>query len=141
MTWYAWSPIDYGVETDENDKTLILGRKVIPLGGEVSPGDIGLEEDSEDWKYLVKWGAVREYELPEELIDPETSPQKLVAARLVALEEGVDAGNLDSALVADLMRPERSWTEGENEVSPEGEVTKATDTPPKASSTSGSTSS
>src|SRR5215471_12932227 len=129
---YAWSPIDYGVETDDSGN--ITGRKIIPLGASVSAGDLGLEEDSDEWKGLVQWGSVRDYELPEELIDPNTSPQKLVAARLVALEEGVDAGNLDSTLVADLMKPERSWTEGEHEVSSEGVVSQAADTPPKATS-------
>jgi hypothetical protein len=136
MTWYAWSPIDHGVKRDETDKTLILGRDIIPLGDEVSASTLDIDEDSDEWMELVRSGAVREYEFPEELQDPNTSAQKIVSARLVALEEGVDTGNLDSALVADLMKPEHVWTEGEHEVSPEGTVSPASEPPPKATATS-----
>lgn len=131
---FAWSPIDYGVKRDDTDKTLILERTIVPLGAEVSASDLGLEEDSDEWQTLVRSGAVREYGFPEELQDPNTSAQKIVSARLVAISEGIDTGNLDSTLVADLMEPARTWTEGQMEVSPEGEVTPAQETPPPATS-------
>lgn len=138
-TWYAWSPIDYGAEKDENDPKLILGRKRIELGEEVSPSTLGMEEDSDGWKTLVEGGVVRDFEFPEELRDPNASPQKLVSAKLRAMEQGVDTGNIDSKVVASLMQRPTSTTEGSHEITPEGEV-KSAESPPPTPTTSSPTS-
>lgn len=134
-TWYVWSPIDYGAVHDDENKALILTRKVIPVGQEVSPSDLGLDEDSDGWKELVNAGSVRDYQFPEELRDPATSPQKIVSARIAAMAEGVDTGNLDATVVANLMTRPTNATEGEQEVNPEtGAVTTVSDSPPAAGS-------
>jgi hypothetical protein len=66
---YAWAPIVYGVERDE-DKN-ITGQKVKKLGEKVSAGDLDLTDDQ--FKELVDSGAVRNYPLPDDM--PENYPR------------------------------------------------------------------
>jgi len=137
MTWYAWSPIDYGAEVDKESKS-IISRKVVAVGEEVTPDKLGMEEDSPEWKALVDGGSVRDYEFPEELQDTNTSAQKIVSARLRAMEDGVDTGQLDSSLVANLMKRPKSSLEGSKEIDPETGEVRTADNPPPPASTGGS---
>lgn len=132
-TYYAWSLIDFGAEHDENDRKLILTRNVIKVGQKVTPSDLGFENYKDPrWRELVDAGSIRDYQLPEDLRDPNTSPQKIVSARLAAMAEGVDTGNLDSTIIANLMTRPTNATEGVQEITPEGELTKPESEPPPA---------
>jgi hypothetical protein len=59
---YAWAPIRYGAEKD--DQGVITSTLVRKVGEEVSQGDI--DASDEDWAYLVNNGVVREQEYPVE---------------------------------------------------------------------------
>jgi len=66
---YAWAPINYGVERDE-DKN-IVGQLVKAFGEKVSAGDLDLSD--EEFEALVESGAVRNYPPPEDM--PENYPR------------------------------------------------------------------
>lgn len=63
MAYYAWAPIDYGAQKDENG--VITGRERVGLGETVDAGTLGIEDA--EFRYLVNAGAVREQKYPEEI--------------------------------------------------------------------------
>jgi hypothetical protein len=68
-TYYAWSPITFGAERD--DQGNILKTKVHAFGEKVSAGDLDLTDDQ--FKELVDSGAVRNYPPPDDM--PENYPR------------------------------------------------------------------
>jgi len=93
MAYYAWAPIDYGAEKDEQGN--IQSRKVIGLGEEVDQGKI--EATDAEWAYFVNTGVVREQKYPSD-IDPNSpnmeSPNVVLARKARAQLEGATSQEL-----------------------------------------------
>jgi hypothetical protein len=93
MTWYAWAPIRYGAETDENGvvtKTLTRG-----VGKEVTKG--GLDMSDADWDYLVATGSIREeeYPVPNQSGSSVESPREVIIRRAAeAMRQAQEGMNL-----------------------------------------------
>src|SRR4051794_5751963 len=78
-TYYAWSRILYGAEFDDKTNSKVKDLYV-ELGDTVTASQLGISDD--DFQALVNEGAIRDYELPDELIDPLASPNQLIAKGL-----------------------------------------------------------
>lgn len=63
--FFAWSPIQYGAETD--DKGNFLRAKTIDIGSSVTQDQLGVSDA--DWRELVQGGAVRQYPYPDDMPD------------------------------------------------------------------------
>lgn len=77
-TYYAWSR--FNAPVDENGKA---GKRFEP-GDTISAGDLGVDE--EEWKILVKEGAVREQPYPKNI--GTSSPAEHFKKQLVKAGEG-----------------------------------------------------
>lgn len=60
-TMYAWTPILYGVNKDDDGN--ITGRKQVNPGDSVTASKLGI--DDENFNALVEAGSVRPYKMPE----------------------------------------------------------------------------
>lgn len=60
-TYYAWSPIQYGVERDKDGN--FLKTKTLALGESVTAAKLGVDEAG--MQDLIDSGAVRPYKVPE----------------------------------------------------------------------------
>lgn len=84
-TFYAWSDLMYGGETEMRDRAdgrsyrVVLSRNVKTRGEKVTQKELGL--DDELWDALVESGSVRPYPLPEES-DGYVSPTQAIVNRL-----------------------------------------------------------
>lgn len=88
---YAWAPIRYGVEKD--DQGVITSTLIRAVGEEVSQGDI--DASDEDWNYLVANGIVRDAEYPVDV----SAGGVLEAPRDVMLREAKEAMEAATSLM------------------------------------------
>lgn len=132
-TYYAWAPIIYGAEVDKDSKSITKTLRV-EINEVVTPDKIGLDADSNDWKELIAGGAIRVVKFPDELQDPNTSPQKIAAAKIAAAQEGVDSGVITPEMIQLVTTP-TSVTEGNKEVTDTGDIIPPENTPPPTPST------
>jgi hypothetical protein len=79
-TFYAWAPIDYGAEF-EQDSTVpggrtMVGRKTVEVGEEVDAGKLGLRDSQ--FQELVDSGAVKVLPFPDQLKSGTASPREIM---------------------------------------------------------------
>lgn len=110
-TYYAWSEIRYGAEHDKNRPELILKQLTAAPGDKVTAAQLGLDEDQ--FQELVDSGSVRNYPLPEELRDPLTSPNTLIAQGLADSETVAATVGVSPELVQQYMSQKEKPTKGE----------------------------
>lgn len=84
-TYYAWSDLMFGGETEKRDRAdgrsykVVLSRNVKRRGEKVTAKELGL--DSDEFDALVASGSVRPYPLPDEASDY-VSPTQAIVNRL-----------------------------------------------------------
>lgn len=96
MAYYAWSPILYGAETDDSGN--IVGQKMLQINDTVDAGTLGVDDDVFQ-EELVASGAVRDKQLPDDLISDLRSPRQLAADKMAARQEVFNTGDIPEELL------------------------------------------